>query len=298
MAAKSIWLDGELTAWEDANVHVSVMGLHYGIGFFEGIRCHRTDRGTVAFRLTDHLERLAASAAIYGVSLPYSVEELARACADVVVTGGLGDCYLRPIVFLGNGPNPLSAPFHAAVIPSENGPLAGLPPTEGVTAKISSFQRMSANALPPTAKATGQYLNAFLAQREAVSCGYQEALLLNGDGYVADGWVHNLFAVRDGVLLTPPQSSGALGGITRDTIMTLARAHGVEVREQNLVRSDLYLADECFLTGTAAGIVPVVSIDGRTVGDGKPGAMTAELTVNLERAIHGSDHEQWLEVLS
>ncbi|WP_327370466.1 branched-chain amino acid transaminase [Streptomyces sp. NBC_01217] len=297
MTAKSIWLDGEIVAWEDANVHVSVLGLHYGIGFFEGIRCHRTSRGTVAFRLTDHLDRLARSAAVYGVSLPYSVDELTRACAEVVAANGLGDCYLRPIVFLGDGPNPLAAPFHAAVIPSAHGPLAGEAPTQGVTAQISSFRRMSANSLPPAAKATGQYLNAFLAQSEAVRSGYHEAILLNGDGHVADGWVHNLFTVRGGVLSTPPTTSGALGGITRDSVMTLAAARGVAVREENLVRSDLYLADECFLTGTAAGVVPVVSVDGRTIGAGVPGELTTALTEDLRGAVHGSGYPDWLKEL-
>ncbi|MGW2986481.1 branched-chain amino acid transaminase [Streptomyces goshikiensis] len=295
MFAKFIWLDGELVEWSEATVHVSVHGLHYGIGFFEGIRCHATDRGTVAFRLSDHLDRLARSAAVYNVQLPYSTEQLARACADVVRANGLGDCYLRPIVFLGEGPNPLRAPLRTAVIPSEHGPLNGHPANRGVTAHISSFQRITANSLPPAAKATGQYLNAFLAQSEAIRSGCDEAIMLNPDGYVADGWVHNVFIVRGGVLATPPTTSGALSGITRDSVMALAAARGVRVVEENLVRSDLYLAQECFLTGTAAGIVPVVSVDGRRIGTGEPGELTGLLTADLHRAIHDAVRPDWLE---
>jgi branched-chain amino acid aminotransferase len=290
-------MDGNLVPWAEANVHVTAFGLQYGLGFFEGIRCYRTERGTVAFRLTDHLRRLERSAAVYGVALPYSVEELRRACAEVVIANELADCYLRPIVFLGGDPNPFAGRLHAAVIPNEQGPLAGLPNGQGVGAQISSFHRMSPNSLPPTSKATGQYLNAFLAQQEALRSGYQEAILLNADGYVADGWVHNVFIIKDGVLATPPTSSGALAGITRDSIMTLARARGLPVQMLNMVRSDLYLADECFLSGTASGIVPVTSVDGRQVGSGKPGELTGALAEDLRAAIGGTAYPQWVEAI-
>ncbi|WP_113699110.1 branched-chain amino acid transaminase [Nonomuraea lactucae] len=295
MNSKSVWLDGELVAWEDATVHVSTLGLHYGIGFFEGIRSHATDRGTVVFRLTDHLERLRRSAAIYGVPSRFSVEELKRACFDVVLANGFGDCYLRPIMFLGQGADPLAAPFHTAVMAFQHGPLVGAPETGGVKAKISSFHRMTANSLPPAAKATGQYLNAMLAQTEARAAGCDEAILLNKDGYVADGWAHNVFVVRDGTLLTPPATSGALPGITRDSVLTLAAERGVPTREADLVRSDLYLADECFLTGTAAGVVPVHSVDGRPIGGGTRGTITSMLTADLHDAVHGTGHPAWLE---
>jgi branched-chain amino acid aminotransferase len=297
MTATMIWLDGELAGWDNATVHVTSYGLQYGIGFFEGIRCHTTGGGPAIFRLSDHLRRLQRSAAIYGVPLPVSVEDLAEACKLVVTANGLTDCYLRPIVFLGEGPSPLSAPFRSAVIATAEGPLAGGPKPDGVKALISSFHRISANSIPPTAKATGQYLNSFLAQTEALRSGADEAILLNANGYVADGWAHNIFVVRDGALATPPVSAGVLPGITRDTVLTLAAEDGIAAREHDLVRADLYLADEVFLTGTAAGIVPVSAVDGRVIGAGKPGPVTSRLTDLLADVIAGISgaHAEWRE---
>jgi branched-chain amino acid aminotransferase len=299
MTAKIIWMDGELVDWDEATVHVTSFGLHYGIGFFEGIRCHSTPVGPAIFRLTDHVRRLRRSAAIYGVQLPYSVEDMVQACKSTVAANGFSDCYVRPIVFLADGADVLSAGFRAAVIASEHGPLAGGPKHEGVRALVSSFQRISANSIPPAAKATGQYLNSFLAQTEALRSGCDEALLLNADGFVTDGWAHNVFVVLDGAVVTPPTSAGALAGITRETIMTLATDEGLSVREQNLVRSDLYLAEECFLTGTAAGVVPVTSVDGRAVGAGRPGSLTVRLAERLDQVEHGAAgaHPEWLECL-
>jgi branched-chain amino acid aminotransferase len=300
MTAKKIWMDGELVDWDDATVHVTSFGLHYGIGFFEGIRCYSTPAGPAIFRLADHVRRLRRSAAVYGVELPYPVEEIAQACKLVINANGLTDCYLRPIVFLGEGPNPVAARFRTAVIASTEGPLIGEPKPDGVTARISSFHRMSANSMPPAAKATGQYLNAFLAQTEALFSGCDEAILVNDSGFVTDGWAHNVFAVLDGTLVTPPVSAGALPGITRETIMTLAAEGGLAAREYDLVRSDLYLADECFLTGTAAGVVPVISVDARAVGTGKPGPLTARLSDRLTEVIHGTvdAHPEWREYVA
>lgn len=299
MTAKTIWMDGELVDWDDATVHVTSFGLHYGIGFFEGVSCHATPDGPAIFRLADHLRRLSRSAAIYGVPLPYPVEELSRACKAVVAANGLSDCYLRPLVFLGDGPDPFAAAFRTAVIASPGGPLAGPPKHEGVRARISSFHRVPANAIPPAAKATGQYLNSFLAQTEALRSGCDEAILLNAAGSVTDGWVHNVFVVHDGALITPPVSAGALPGITRDTIMTLAADTGLAAREQDLVRTDLYLAQECFLTGTAAGVVPVLSVDGRPIGGGSPGPVTTRLRTRLADVVHGAvaAYPQWREHL-
>jgi branched-chain amino acid aminotransferase len=297
MTAKKIWMDGELVDWDAATVHVSSFGLHYGAGFFEGIRCHSTPTGPAIFRLTDHLQRLRRSAAVYSFELPYPVEELAQACKDVVSANGLTDCYLRPIVFLGAADSLIEAEFRAAVIATEKGPLVGEPKDSGVKAHISGIRRMSPNSIPPAAKATGQYLNSYLAEFEAVMSGYDEAILLNESGRVADGWAHNIFAVTNGVLATPPVSAGVLPGITRETVMTLAREDGIEVREQDLVRSDLYLADECFLTGTAAGVVPVISVDHRGIGDGKPGPLTVNLRDRLTQIVNGADdaHPEWRE---
>lgn len=295
--AKKIWLDGDIVDWDAARVHVSSFGLHYGIGFFEGIRCYEGPAGSVLFRLHDHLERLRRSAATYLVQLPREVDAIAAACREVVQANGFAACYLRPIVFLGHGDNPLTAPYHVAVIATEGGPLVGPPKTGGVHAKISSFQRMTANSVPPSAKATGQYLNSMLAQTEALLSGFDEALLLNAAGYVTDGWAHNVFIVRGGTLLTPPVSAGALAGIVRDTVQTLAAEAGIAVREEQLTRADLYLADECMLTGTAAGIVPVLSVDRRPVGAGTVGTMTARLTELHDDVTTGRSgrHAEWRE---
>lgn len=297
MTAKKIWMDGELVDWEAATLHVASFGLHYGLGFFEGIRCHSTPTGPAIFRLTDHLQRLQRSAAVYAFELPYSVEELAQACKEVVNANGLTDCYLRPIVFLGAADSLIEAEFRAAVIATEKGPLGGEPKESGVTAHISGFRRMSPNSIPLVAKATGQYLNSYLAEFEAVTSGYDEAILLNDSGEVADGWVHNIFAVTDGVLVTPPISAGILPGITRETIMTLAAEDGIEVRVRALVRSDLYLADECFFTGTSAGVVPVISVDQRGIGVGKPGPITVTLRNRLTQIMNGvmDAHPEWRE---
>lgn len=295
--AKKIWLDGELVDWADAQVHVTSFGLHYGIGFFEGARCYASAEGPAIFRLRDHLRRLERSAAMYLVQVPYGADDLTGACQSVVRENGFDDCYLRPIVFLGAGDNPLVAPYHTAIIASADGPLVGSPKTDGAHAKISSFQRMNANSIPPAAKATGQYLNSMLAQTEAMLSGFDEALLLNQAGYVTDGWAHNVFAVAGGELITPPVSAGALAGVVRDTVRVLAAEDGITVREEDLTRADLYLADECMLTGTAAGIVPVLSVDRRPVGGGTVGPVTSRLTSLLDDVTRGrtGSHREWRE---
>lgn len=295
MEMKAVWLDGELVGYDDATISVTSYGLHYGFGFFEGIMCYSTPDGPAIFRLDDHLRRLARSAAVYGVTLPYSPADLARACQDVVRANGLSGCYLRPIAFMGEGrsPDPLDAAFRMAVIAMADPPRAG--GARGATAKISSFHRLPPNVIPPVAKATGQYLNSFLAQTEARQCGADHAILLTADGRVADGWAHNLFVVQDGKLITPPISTGILAGITRDSLMTLAAEAGYSVREADLVRTDLYHADECLLTGTAAGVVPIVSVDQRPVGSGRSGPVTARLADLLDAAVHGRTdaHPGW-----
>jgi branched-chain amino acid aminotransferase len=294
---KFVWLDGEFVDSAAATVHVTTFALHYGIGFFEGIRCHGTPRGPALFRLGDHLQRLRRSAAIYGVTLPYRQDILADACRESVVRNGLTDCYLRPLVFLGEGVDPLTAPFRCAVIASAHGPLAGPPKGHGMRAKISAFQRYSGNALPPAAKATGQYLNAFLGQGEALRSGYDQAIFLNGTGLITDGWAHNVFLVSDRELVTPPVWTGGLAGITRDTVMRLATGLGILVAERPLARSDLYVADECFLTGTAAGLVPVTSVDGREIGDGQLGPVTRRVRDELAAVVTGESaaHPEWLD---
>lgn len=296
---KFIWLDGEFVDFAAATVHVTTLALHYGIGFFEGIRCHGTPRGPAVFRLADHLDRLRRSAAIYGVTLPYGVDVLADACRQSVVRNGFTDCYLRPLVFLGEGPNPLAAPFRCAVIASNHGPLVGRPKEGGVTATISSFQRYGSNSLPPAAKASGQYLNAFLGQREAVRSGSDEAIFLNEAGLIADAWAHNVFVVHGRELATPPLWTGGLAGITRDSVLCLAAEMGITIATRPLARSDLYVADECFLTGTAGGVVPIAAVDGRQIGDGQVGQVTKDLASALTAACSGASttHPEWLDYI-
>lgn len=297
MTMDTVWLDGKLVDAQDATIPIDSHGLHYGLGFFEGVRCHRTPDGPAIFRLTDHLRRLARSAGAYLVPLPYEIEELARACRDVVRENGVAECYLRPIVFLGQGPL-VGAPWRAAVLASVDGPAVGGAKPAAVSAKIASFHRMPSTTLPPAAKATGQYLNAYLAQTEAMFSGFDEAILLNTEGHVTDGWAHNLFVVQDGVLRTPPLSAGALGGITRASLLTLAGELDIPVREETLVRSDLYGADECFLSGTASGVVPVASVDRRPTL-GAPGPITTRLTEALVDVTGGrtGTHPEWRELV-
>lgn len=297
MSNRFIWLDGALVPWADASVHVTTLGLHYGVGFFEGVRCHSTPDGPAIFRLTDHLRRLRNSAAIYGYELPFSIDDMAKACRSVVIANQIESCYIRPIIFLDAADDPFAATMRTAVIATENGPIVGPPGNSGARARLSTFTRMSVNSLPPAAKATGQYLSSFLAQNEARNSGFDQAILLNDKGFVADGWAHNIFVVRDSALATPPVSAGILAGVIRDTIMVLACEAGFPVHETDLVRTELYLADECFLTGTAAGAVPLTSVDGRTVGSGEPGPVTRRLAAMLRDVMSGAGgaHPEWRE---
>ncbi|MDQ4149149.1 MAG: branched-chain amino acid transaminase [Actinomycetota bacterium] len=270
-ATKYIWMDGELVEWEKATVHVLNHSLHYGSGLFEGIRAYKTKRGPAVFRLTDHIERLHRSAKIYLVDVPYGVQQLIEATKEVVRANELEACYIRPIVYHGYGEmglNPLVSPVSVAIAAWPWGAYLGEEGfTKGVRVKISSWRRFDWNALPPAAKATGQYLNSGLAKVEAVKGGYDEAIMLNIHGYVADATGENVFVVQDGVVRTPPISAGPLGGITRDSVMTIARDLGVPIEEKEIVRSDLYTADEAFMTGTAAEVVPIRSIDDRDLGE-------------------------------
>lgn len=296
---QKIWLDGELVPWKEANVHVTSYGMLLGIGFFEALRCFETESGSALFRPHDHLRRLEDTAHTYMRPLQRSRADLLRACKDVLNANELKQAYLRVLVFLGEGENPVAAEFRTAVIATASGPYMSMPAEGGVSAKISSIQRPTVNSIPPAAKATGQYLNATLAQLDAMAAGYEVAILQNQAGMVVDGWINNVFSVRDGKLRTPPVSAGALAGITRDSVITLARDRDLPVVEADLIRTDLYTADEVFLTGTQAGIVPVVSVDRRQVGDGKPGELTRRLGDAFEDAIHGrdEDHSKWLEAV-
>ena len=294
-----IWMDGKLVPWDEARVHVLTHSLHYGSGVFEGIRTYPTSSGPAVFRLTDHITRLADSAKLVMMELPYSVAELVDACKLTVRESGLDSCYVRPIAFLGYGEmglNPLPCPVSVSIAVWPWGAYLGEESlARGVRMKISSWKRMDPNVNPVAAKGTGIYINSSLAKVEAVHAGYDEAILLNTQGYVAECTGENLFIVKNGVLKTPPLASGALEGITRDSLMTIARDLGYEVREENLLRHDLYLADEAFLTGTAAEVVPIRSVDDRVIGP--PGEMTRKLQETYFAAVRGQveQYRDWCE---
>ncbi|MDX6542347.1 MAG: branched-chain amino acid aminotransferase [Gaiellales bacterium] len=269
---EKIWMNGELVPWGDAKVHVLSHVLHYGSGVFEGIRAYSTDRGPAVFRLMDHLRRLERSAGVYFMELPYTTEELRQATHELIASNGLEACYVRPLAFRGYGElgiNPLTCPVDVIIAVWPWGAYLGEEALEvGVRVMTSSWRRIGQNTLPAAAKASGQYLNSQLAKMEAMHSGYDEAILLNEGGYLADGSGENVFVVRDGVLTTPPTTASCLPGITRDTVIRLARSMDYEVREVDVVRTDLYNADEVFFTGTAAEITPIRSVDDHEVGAG------------------------------
>lgn len=296
-----IWMDGELVEWEKATVHVLTHALHYGSGVFEGIRCYATADGPAIFRLRDHMERFERSAKMLMMDLGMSVDELCEAVKETVRANGLPECYIRPIAFRGYGVmglDPLPAPVQIAIAAWPWETYMGEEAlTRGVDVGISSWRQRGINSLPPAIKATGNYLNSSLARVEANRHGYNEAILLNEEGKVCEGTGENIFVVRDGVISTPPVSDGILEGITRDSIMVIADDLGYPVIEESLVRTDLYAADEVFMTGTAAEVVPVRSVDGRVIGDAGP--ITLELQKTFFRVVRGEEpaYEEWLERL-
>jgi len=287
--------------WAEARVHVLTHGLHYGSGVFEGVRAYETPRGPAVFRLRDHIDRLFNSARVYMIDIPYSAEELVAATKEVVRSNRLTSCYIRPIAFLGYGEmglNPLPCSVDVAIAAWPWGTYLGDEGVaNGVTVKISSWQRHDPNAVPPAAKATGMYLNSSMAKVEALKAGYDEAIMLNPQGFVSECTGENLFVVRRGRIVTPPASAGALEGITKDSVMTIAADLGHSVVEENVLRSDLYTADEVFLTGTAAEVVPIKAVDDRPVGEGKPGPVTKALQEAYFAAVRGEDdrYQGWLD---
>jgi len=293
-----IWLNGELVAWADATVHVGAHGIHYGSGVFEGIRAYDTSGGPAVFRLSDHLDRLARSAQLIGMRIPYTPAELRSATLELLEANGTDACYVRPVAFYGAGDLgvlPRGNPVEVAIMSWPWGAYLGEDAlAHGIRVKVSSWQRVGANVVPHVAKATGVYLNSLLAVQEATSAGYDEAILLTPEGHVADGSGENVFVVRDGVVLTPDLSASILHGITRESVIEIARDLGHRVVEKPLIRTDLYLADEVFLTGTAAEVTPVREIDGHTVGP--PGPVTLELQHAYLDAVLGRG-ERWSDWL-
>ncbi|MYV97859.1 branched-chain amino acid transaminase [Streptomyces sp. SID3343] len=293
-----IWMDGALAPWREAKVHVLTHALHYGTGVIEGTRAHGTPRGPAVFRLDDHLRRLRESAHILGFAIPYDSAALRTATLDLIAANGHESCYLRHVAHLGYGEmGPIIQPaadVGVFVAGWEWGAYLGADAADrGIRLATSSWRRNDPNVLPPAAKATAGYLNAALAKTAAVRAGYDEALLLSGDGYVSECSAANVFAVRGGVLYTPPAASGALRGITQDTVLTLAADLGIPVRVENLLRSDLYTADEVLISGTAVDIVPVASLDDREVGTG---LITRKLQAAYAAAVTGADerYAHWL----
>jgi branched-chain amino acid aminotransferase len=298
-ATRKIWMDGEYVDWDEATVHVLTPSLHYGWGVFEGIRCYDTTLGPAVFRLTDHMARLFRSAKIYHMEPPVSLEGAVKVTKDLVAMNGVRECYIRPLVYLGYGEiglNPLNSPVSMMIACWPWGAYLGEEGfIHGVRVKVSSWRRLDPNIIPPAAKATGQYLNSSLAKAEALKAGYDEGILLNPSGYVTDGSGENVFVVREGTLLTPPLAAGCLAGITRASIMRIAEDEGIPVREADLPRTELYLADEAFFTGTAAEVVPIREVDDRVLGD--PGPITRRVQEVFKAAIRGEDerYKEWLE---
>ena len=296
---EKIWMNGELVDWADATVHVGTHGLHYGTGVFEGIRCYETEKGPAVFRLTDHLERLHNSAKLLYLELPYSVEELHAASMELIGANGLPECYLRPIAFSGYGELGVSTGSNPVDVVIMSWPWGAYLGDEGlkngIRVKVSSWQRVGPNTIPHASKATGIYLNSMLAVSEANRAGYDEAILLTADGFIADGSGENVFVVKDGTITTPPLATSILPGITRDSLIQIAQDLGYTVEEKNLIRSDLSTADEIFMTGTAAEVTPIREVDDHLVGP--PGPVTKELQTAYLDTCRGKSERwaQWLE---
>jgi branched-chain amino acid aminotransferase len=299
--ADLIWMNGELIPWEDAKVHVLTHGLHYGTGVFEGVRCYDTQLGPAVFRHADHIERLFRSAQLYYMPVPFERETIRQATLELVARNGLRACYIRPIVYRGYGQmglNPLEAPVEVSIAAWEWGAYLGEEgQRDGIRAKVSSWRRISPDSLIPAAKASGQYLNSVLAKIESQKSGYEEAILLDEHGNVCEGTGENIYIVRDGEILTPPTNASILDGISRRSVIQIARDLGYRVTERNLARAELYLADEVFLTGTAAELTPVREVDDHPVGPGEPGPVTRHVQQAFDDALHGRDerYHAWLD---
>ncbi|HUR87196.1 MAG TPA: branched-chain amino acid transaminase [Solirubrobacteraceae bacterium] len=299
--ADLIWMNGEFVAWEDAKVHVLTHGLHYGTGVFEGIRCYDTEIGPAVFRHQEHLQRLRRSAELYYMPLPYDTEALRTATHELISRNGLRSCYIRPLAYRGYGQmglNPLEAPVDVTIAVWEWGAYLGEEgKRSGIRAKVSSWRRISPESLIPTSKASGQYLNSVLAKIESQKAGYEEAILLDDHGRVCEGSGENIFVVSEGRIVTPPPAASILDGISRRSVIQIARDLGIEIVERDIARAELYLADEVFMTGTAAELVPVREIDDHTIGDGTPGAITRAVQTAFEDALHGRTerYREWLD---
>ncbi len=299
--ADLIWMNGEFVAWEDAKVHVLTHGLHYGTGVFEGVRCYDTEIGPAVFRHQDHVDRLFKSSELYYMPVPYDREQLRQATLELIGRNGLRECYIRPLVFRGYGTMglfPLDAPVDVCIATWEWGAYLGEEgKRNGVRAKVSSWRRISPDSLIPHAKATGQYLNSVLAKIEAQKSGYEEAILLDDKGHVCEGTGENIYLVIDGVIHTPQATNAILWGINRMAILEIAKDLGYEIVQRDITRAELVLADEVFMSGTAAELTPVREIDDHVIGP--PGEITRKIQTIFEDALHGRSerYAQWLDVV-
>ncbi len=298
-----IWFNGELVDWKDANVHVLSHVVHYGSSVFEGIRCYQTPKGSAVFRLREHVNRLFNSAKIYRMDVDYTVEEFSQAIIDTVKANDLDECYIRPVIFRGYGKlgvYPLENPLECVIAAWSWGKYLGEEALEkGVDVGVSTWRKLAPNTMPNMAKAGSNYMNSQLAKIESMENGYHEAIMLDYHGTVSEGSGENVFMVRDGVLYTPPISTSVLPGITRDSTIKLARSLDIEVREENIPREMLYIADEVFLTGTAAEVTPIRSIDKITIGNGAKGEVTSALQRKFFNVINGKEEDEygWLTYL-
>ncbi len=302
-STKFIWMNGKFVPWKDAKVHVLTHTLHYGMGVFEGIRCYATPKGPAVFRLKDHICRLENSAKLVGMKLPYSVTRLVRAVKGTIKANRIEECYIRPIAYYSYGVmglNPEGSNVDVAIAVWPWGTYLGEEGLKcGIRAKISPWRRIHQSILPPQAKVVANYSNSILAKMDALKSGYDEAILLNLDGYVAEGPGENVFMVKGGKLVTPPTSSGALKGITRDSIIKIASDEGISREERNISPERLYSADEAFFTGTAAEVTPIREVDGRKIGNGGRGPITERLQRIFFNAVRGKEpkYKSWLDLV-
>ncbi len=302
-ATEKIWMNGSFVAWDDAKVHILTHSLHYGTGVFEGIRCYKTESGSAIFRLQEHVDRFFDSCHILQMELPFTREAITEAVLETIRVNKIEACYIRPLAYIGYGAMgifPKENPVQVAIAVWPWGSYLGEEGLKnGIRVKISSFNRPHVNATMVRSKTTANYANSLLAKREALKDGYDEAMLLDTDGYVAEGSGENVFMVRKGLIKTPPLTS-ILEGITRDSIMQLAAERGMRLVEERFTRDELYIADEAFFTGTAAEITPIREVDNRQIGKGRPGPVTKELQSAFFDIVHGRDrrHEDWLTSVS
>jgi branched-chain amino acid aminotransferase len=298
-ALHSIWMNGRYVDWKDAKIHVLTHALHYGTAIFEGMRCYDTAKGPAVFRMKDHYQRLMEGAKAYQFDIKYGVGQLRSATKELIRRNRVRTCYLRPICYAGYGTigiNITGMPFDMAIIPVNLGKYFGAKAEHGISCQISSWERISVATLSPHVKASANYLNSVLAKREAINAGYDEAIMLSEEGHVSEGTGENIFLVDDGELITPPLHDGILAGVTRQSIMELAKEDGIKVVERSILRDELYTAQEVFLCGTAAEITPVTGIDKRKIGRG-PGPVTKQLRETFFNVVSGKDERfvNWLD---